>query len=431
MAHRGLAAIGLPVGVGDETDCSVECQGGRDSKRCVTRVWDNSGERVEFALTLPVREDERNRPRIREVLRGSEGPDLMTSFELTQFSNTTRGKLVSILLAMAIFAFLGGLTTVAVGRPVSYGIINAVLVGLSVGLFEEFYVQTLRGRWLRRMHPLGSIGIYTLFVVAIFLVAIHLSHLMLGSLGDLPIVYARLPFAIPEFVAFSVVGVIVMRVVHFIGAGTLFHLTVGTYHRPVPEPKVLMFLDINGSTALAARLGAFRITALVGKFLFDISKPITDFGGDIYLYKGDGLIALWDWNTAVRGNKILRAVDGIFAAVRRENDEYHRQFDVAPTFRIGIHGGNVVVSEQGDAKRAIGVYGDPINIAARMEEAARTHNVACVISGYVAEALDDREKRILPIGNETVKGISAPIPIYEYRPRDERAPTSALSGRSH
>ena len=80
------------------------------------------------------------------------------------------------------------------------------------------------------------------------------------------------------------------------------------------------------------------------------------------------------------------------------------------------------MSEQGDTKRAIGVYGDPINIAARMEEAARTHDVACVISGYVAEALDNREKRILPIGDETVKGIAAPIPIYEYRLKDECAP---------
>jgi class 3 adenylate cyclase len=94
-----------------------------------------------------------------------------------------------------------------------------------------------------------------------------------------------------------------------------------------------------------------------------------------------------------------------------------------PAFRIGIHGGEVVVSEQGDTKRSIGVYGDAINIAARMEEAARTHGVACVISGDVAEALDD--KRILSIGNETAKGISAPIPIYEYRLKDERAPTSS------
>jgi adenylate cyclase len=153
-------------------------------------------------------------------------------------------------------------------------------------------VQSLRGRWLLRMHPLRSIGVYTLVVVVIFLIAIHLSHLMLGRLDGLPLAYKMLPFAIPLFVAFSVIGVIVMRVVHFIGVETLFHLMIGTYHRPVPEVKVLMFLDINGSTALAVRLGAFRTTALIGKFLFDISKPITDLGGDIYLYKGDGLITL-------------------------------------------------------------------------------------------------------------------------------------------
>ena len=86
------------------------------------------------------------------------------------------------------------------------------------------------------------------------------------------------------------------------------------------------------------------------------------------------------------------------------------------------------MTEQGDTKRAIGIYGDTINIAARMEEAARTHNVACVISGYVAEALDDRERRILSIGNETVKGISAPISIYEYRLMDERALRSDAGG---
>jgi hypothetical protein len=39
-----------------------------------------------------------------------------------------------------------------------------------------------------------------------------------------------------------------------------------------------------------------------------------------------------------------------------------------------------------------------------MRDTARTHHVACVISGYIAEALDNREKRILPIGYETVKG---------------------------
>jgi class 3 adenylate cyclase len=190
---------------------------------------------------------------------------------------------------------------------------------------------------------------------------------------------------------------------------------IGTYHRPVVQQKVLVFVDINNSTALAERLGALKIKSLVGKFLFDISKPITDNGGEIYLYKGDGLIAIWDWREAVRGDKILRALDAVFAAVRREYSDYMAQFGVVPSFRIGVHGGDVVVSEQGDTKRSIGIYGSTINIASRMEEAAKAHGVLCVISGDVAQALLGSTDRLHCIGSDKIKGISTEIPIFEYQ----------------
>src|SRR6266446_48132 len=330
-------------------------------------------------------------------------------------SISTRRKLTSILLAVAIFATLAGLASRANGRPGIFAILSAIFVGTAVGFFEEFYVQSLRGRWIRNIHPLSAILIYTVIVVVFFLIAIHLSHLLLWPFYELSVPYGRLPFVIPVVIAFSVVGIVVMRTVHFIGIETLFHLTIGTYHRPVIQEKVLVFLDINDSTRLAEELGPVRTKSLVGKFLFDISKPITDHGGEIYLYKGDGLIALWDWREAIRDNRILRAIDAVFATIKREQSEYLEQFDIVPSFRIGVHGGEVVVSEQGDTKRAIGVYGSTINIAARMEEAAKVHNVSCVVSGDVAEALCERDGRLLPIGHEKVRGIFAEIPIFEYR----------------
>ena len=330
-------------------------------------------------------------------------------------SISTRRKLTSILLAVVIFAVLAGFAAGANGRPVIFGVLNALFVGTGVGLFEEFYVQSLRGRWIRSIHPLGAIVVYTIVVVLLFLIAIHLTHLLLWPFYELPVPYGRLPVVIPVMIAFSVIGIVVMRTVHFIGIETLFHLTVGTYHRPVLQEKVLVFLDINNSTAVAEQLGAVRTKSLVGKFLFDISKPITDHGGEIYLYKGDGLIALWDWHDAIRGNRILRTIDAVFATIARERGEYLEQFGVVPSFRIGVHGGEVVVSEQGDTKRAIGVYGSTINIAARMEETAKAHHIACAISGDVAENLLDEEGRLVPIGQERVRGSSTEIPIYEYQ----------------
>jgi hypothetical protein len=75
---------------------------------------------------------------------------------------TTRRKLAAVLMAMIIFACLGAVTTAAAGRPVEIGALNAILIGAGIGLFEEFYVQSPRGNWMREMHPLRSIFIYIL-----------------------------------------------------------------------------------------------------------------------------------------------------------------------------------------------------------------------------------------------------------------------------
>jgi adenylate cyclase len=364
-----------------------------------------------------------------DTVRGPSSGIINRRSPINRLSISSRRKLTSILLSVAIFASLVVLTALALGRPVVNGVLDAVIVGTGVGLFEQFYVQSRRGRWLRSMHPLKSISIYTVFVVAIFILAIHLTHLVLGELGTLPIVYRRLPSALPIVITYSVVGIVVMRVAHFIGIDTLFHLMIGTYHRPVVEEKVLMFLDINDSTALAARLGAIETKSFLGKFLFDISAPITNNDGEIYLYKGDGLIALWAWRQAVSGGRILQAIDAVFAAVERERAAYLDQFGAVPDFRIGVHGGEVVVSEQGDTKRAIGIYGNTINIAARMEEAAKVHGVACVISGDVARALPGSPDRLAPIGHEKVRGIAIEIPIFEYRVTCDAAPPADASAR--
>jgi adenylate cyclase len=343
-------------------------------------------------------------------------------FGWAKISISTRRKLLSILLAVIIFAVLAGLTTLAKGRPVVFGVMNAILVGTAVGLFEQFYVQSLRGRWFRNIHPLASIAVYTVVVAALFIISINLTHLILYPIYALPVPWGKMPLLLPVVVAFAVIGIVVMRAAHFIGIETLFHLMIGTYHRPVVQQKVLVFIDINNSTALAEQLGALKIKSLVGKFLFDISKPITDHGGEIYLYKGDGLIAIWDWHEAIGHDKLLRALDAVFAAVRREEGRYLAQFGVVPRFRIGVHGGDVVVSEQGDTKRSIGIYGSTINLASRMEEAAKTHGVTCAISGDVAQALSDPAERLHLIGHERVEGIAAEIPIYEFREAVPAAP---------
>ena len=133
------------------------------------------------------------------------------------------------------------------------------------------------------------------------------------------------------------------------------------------------------------------------------------------------MITVWSWAAAIKGDAVLKTVDAMFNAIERQQSPYGRLFGVVPNFRVGIHGGDVVVSEQGDTKRSIGIYGDAINIAARMEDAAAAHGVRCILSETVAEALANRDW-IHEIGEEAVRGISTTVRVCEYRPRLDPIP---------
>jgi two-component sensor histidine kinase len=62
------------------------------------------------------------------------------------FNFGTQQKVASALLATGIFACLGEITTLAAGRPLELGLTNSILIGIAVGLFEEFYVHPVQER---------------------------------------------------------------------------------------------------------------------------------------------------------------------------------------------------------------------------------------------------------------------------------------------
>lgn len=326
-------------------------------------------------------------------------------------------KFVAISVATLVIVMLAMMMAAVVRIPVENALIGGGLAGFLIGVFEEFYVQSVRGKWLRTIHPLTSLVVYGAVVVGFFFIAQHAMHGILGTWHELSKAYARLPIILPAFFIIAIIGVLVIRVIGFIGARDLFSLMIGRYHRPVLEDKVFLFLDMKDSTATAEALGAVRGMALIAKFLFDISRPITDHGGNIYQYTGDGLIAMWDWDRALENGNVISAIDGIYAAIENEAPEYQSQFGRIPLFRIGVHGGRVVISEEGDTKRAIGIYGDPINIAARMEQTAKSRGLECIISEDVVSGLSNGVDpgRFNELGKEQIKGISQPISIYELR----------------
>ena len=324
----------------------------------------------------------------------------------------TRKRLAAVVISTIVFSSVAVIVARVMDIATGYMLIGVPLLGLCISGFEVFYFQTGRGRWMREMHPLKSNLIYIVVLTAIFIIVQHANHLVRGRWDELPAVYDLYPITIPLVLCVSLLAVMVLRVINYIGPKNIFFLLTGRYRRPLWERKIFMFLDINGSTKIVESLGPEKTNRMFGKFMFDASTPIADHDGEIYRYQGDGFVATWDWSAGDAVCDVFEAVDALYATLDRERPTYEKSFGFFPDFRIGIHGGDVIVCEEGDIRRNIAYYGETINIAARMETKAKEVNMDCVVTSDVAKLFNDLKGRLVDLGEERIRGIGRDIRIY-------------------
>ncbi len=167
-----------------------------------------------------------------------------------------------------------------------------------------------------------------------------------------------------------------------IGGPLLTSVVLGTYHRPVRQQLIVMFLDLANSTSLAEAMGELRVHDLITRFFFDIDEPIRVFGGTVLAYVGDEVIVSWPVSDdPARNGRCVGCFLAIERKIARLKGAYEAEFELAPKFRAGLHAGPVIVSECGDAKRQLAYFGDTMNVAARLCDYCKTIDQRLVVSG--------------------------------------------------
>ena len=71
----------------------------------------------------------------------------------------------------------------------------------------------------------------------------------------------------------------------------------GRYYYPREEERIVLFLDLVDLTSIAERIGNVRFHAMLSETFTRLSQVVTDFGGEVYRYVGDALIATWPLGT--------------------------------------------------------------------------------------------------------------------------------------
>jgi adenylate cyclase len=198
---------------------------------------------------------------------------------------------------------------------------------------------------------------------------------------------AHLLYALPYFAGLAVATQFVLQMNRLIGANALGYFVAGVYHRPKSEERIFLFLDLEGSTQLAERLGSARYFELLRRFADDLTEPVLETRGEIYQYAGDEVVITWPSHVGIRDAGCVRCFFGIRAAVARQAARYADDFDVVPRFRGGLHGGTVTAGELGHLRQQIVFVGDILNTAARLEEYAKRRGLDLVVSGELLARL--------------------------------------------
>ncbi|MBT4486989.1 MAG: response regulator, partial [Rhodospirillaceae bacterium] len=148
----------------------------------------------------------------------------------------------------------------------------------------------------------------------------------------------------------------------------------------------VMFVDIIGSTAMAAALGAEPTFALLREFYDLMASAVFAANGSVDKYLGDGLMANFgatensgqDASNAIRCARAMQGAMTELNEVRAADGKL--TFDIA----IGIHHGPVLVGNIGNEQRLeFATLGDTVNIAARLEDLSRSLQAQVVVSGDV------------------------------------------------
>src|SRR5262245_10767416 len=175
----------------------------------------------------------------------------------------------------------------------------------------------------------------------------------------------------------------------------------------------VLFADLKGSMELLADRDPEEARKILDPVLERMMEAVHCYEGTVNQVMGDGIMALFGAPLAHEDH----AVRACYAALRMQEsvrkyaDEVRRTHAAVVKIRVGLNSGEVVVRAIGsDLHMDYTAVGQTTHLAARMEQLAEPGSI--VIAPETL-ALAEGFVQVTPLGPVPVKGLGAPIEVYE------------------
>ena len=324
-------------------------------------------------------------------------------------------------VVVAVFGLLFGMTIrYFVDSPLEASVANYLGSGLHgmgvalAGWATHLYFVSRRSEWISKWPLLMDLAVRS----AAMAVVVALAILGLEPLLHWHRIEAHwLVDTFPTIVAIAffwalLVGAI-FELTRLIGSRVLFNVALGRYRTPVREARVLMFLDLANSTSLAESMGELRVQGLLTRFFFDIDGAIVAHGGEVHAYVGDEVIVTWPLDDRMSGGRCIECFFAIVDGISEKADSYRQEFGMVPSFRAGLHAGQVVISECGSSRRQLAYFGDTVNVTARLQEHCKEVGRNLLASSDLLHHMKLKPAfAVEPLGEVRLRGRAAAIEVF-------------------
>ncbi|MGV9825735.1 adenylate/guanylate cyclase domain-containing protein [Gordonia sp. NPDC003429] len=173
----------------------------------------------------------------------------------------------------------------------------------------------------------------------------------------------------------------------------------------------VVFVDVIGSTTLAADRSPTDVVAILNRFFGVIVEEVERRRGLVNKFEGDAVLAIF--------GAPIDLDDSAGAALRTARDIAGRLVDEVPELSagIGVGYGHVVAGNVGAIERfEYTVIGDPVNESARLSELAKRDPRRPLASGRTLDAAGEREAaRWQRAESVTLRGRAEETEVYEPR----------------
>lgn len=177
---------------------------------------------------------------------------------------------------------------------------------------------------------------------------------------------------------------------------------------PVERQATVLFIDIAGFTNLTESKGARATVNIINAYFDTATEIISKHNGIVTQFQGDGILAVFNVpiENAAHTQCAFDAAIEILDTVRESTFAGERF-----TIRIGLNSGLLIAGNiGGGGRQSYTVYGDTVNLAARLEALNKQYGTSLLVSQSSTSLILNSDLR--KIDDVSIKGFSAPVGIY-------------------